>query len=753
VATFLYKLGRLSFRRRRLVALIWVALLAGAIVAAGVAGGEVEEEFSMPGTESQEAFDLLEAEFPGAATDGVESRIVFQAPEGEQVEDYRSVVEGALADLEDGELVHAISDPFAEDAGTMSEDGRAAFATVNYDATWDEISETMREELLGTLDTARDGGLAAEAGGEVAAGEADMGQGEMLGILVAAVVLTITFGSLVAAGLPLLTALLGLVIGISGITALGPTFGLAENAIVLATMIGLALGIDYALFITSRYRAELTRGFSREEAIGRASGTAGSAVVFAGATVAIALAGLTVINVPILTRMGLSAAATVVIAVAIALTLVPAAVGFAGKRIFGRKIRKANPDTDGVPSRVPATFSKSQGDNFGTRWAKGVLRRPALVLVACVAGLAAIAIPVSSLQLGLPNDGTQAEDTTQRKAYDMLSESFGPGFNGPLMIVLDGRGSADASAAADEIVEDLRTRDGVAAVAPAQFNEAGNVATMVAFPTTAPDDTATDKLVRDLRSGVVPELEESTGTEVLVSGVTAANSDFNKVIDDALVPYLALVVGLAFVLLMIVFRSILVPLTAALGFLLSVLAALGALVAVFQWGWGASLLGVSETSPIISFLPIFLIGVIFGLAMDYQVFLGTRIREAHVHGESSHQSVITGFNLNARVVTAAAVIMTSVFSGFMTGSDAIIKSMGFGLAIAILLDAFVVRMTILPAVLGLIGEKAWWLPKWLNRVTPNVDVEGESLERHLEAQGRGRDSLAKKQESEPVPVR
>lgn len=751
MATFLYKLGKLSFRRRKVVALIWAALLAGAIVAAGVGGGEVEEEFSMPGTESQQAFDLLEEEFPGAATDGVQARVVYQAPEGEAITDYQSVVEGALATLEEGEKVLSISDPFEADAGSMSEDGRTAFATVNYTATWDEISETMRAELFAALDTARDAGLAAEAGGEVAAGEPDMGHGELLGIIVAAIVLTITFGSLVAAGLPLFTALMGLGIGISGIVALGPALGLAENVIILATMIGMALGIDYALFITSRYRAELTRGFSREEAIGRAAGTAGSAVVFAGATVTIALAGLAVINVPVLTKMGLASAATVVIAVLVALTLVPAALGFAGKRIFGKKVRLANPET-GVPAKVPPTFSKNPGDNFGTRWAKGVLRRPALVLVACVVGLGAIAIPVSQLQLGLPDDSTQAEDTTQRKAYDMLSESFGPGFNGPLMMVLDGRGSADAATAADEIAEELRNRDGVAAVAPAAFNEDGTVATMIAFPTTAPDDPATDKLVGDLRNNVVPGLEEATGATVLVSGLTAVNSDFNKVVDDALVPYLALVVGLAFVLLLIVFRSILVPLTAALGFLLSVLAALGALVAVFQWGWGASLLGVSETAPIISFLPIFLIGVIFGLAMDYQVFLGTRIREAYVHGEDARQAVVTGFNLNARVVTAAAVIMTSVFSGFMTGNDAIIKSMGFGLAFAILLDAFVVRMTILPAVLGVLGDKAWWLPKWLDRITPNVDVEGESLERHLEANGRGADALAKQQDREPVPA-
>ncbi|MDB1087277.1 MMPL family transporter [Streptomyces sp. ACA25] len=748
MATFLYKLGRLSFRGRRWVALIWVAVLLAVGTAAALTNGDVEEDFALPGTESQQAFDLMEEQFPGSNADAISSRIVFQAPEGEVVTspENTAVIEGVLARLEGGEQIVGIADPFESNA--VSQDETTAYATVDYSASWADITETMRSELFDALDEGRDVGLVVEASGEVAYGEADFGHGEIIGIGVAAMVLIITFGSLIAAGLPLITALIGVGIGMSGIGALSVLLGLTEMTGILAMMIGLAVGIDYALFIAARYRSELVAGHSREEAVGRAVGTAGSAVVFAGLTVIIALAGLWVVNIPPLTKMGLAAAATVAIAVLVALTLVPAMLGFVGKRIFGRKIRAANPVT-GVPSTLPPTFSKSGGDNFGTRWAKGVLRRPVVVLVASVAALGALALPVADLELGLPDDSTQPEETTQRQAYDMLSEGFGAGFNGPLVLVLDGRDAADPQGAADLIGTQVEELDGIVATAPPFFNESGDVATMVAFPTSGPASTETTELVAQLREDVAPAVDSDTGVSLLVSGQTAANSDFSEVLSDALVPYLALVVGLAFVLLMLVFRSILVPLKAALGFLLSVLAALGAVVAVFQWGWMAGLFS-AEAGPIMSMMPIFMIGVIFGLAMDYEVFLVTRMREAHVHGEDSHQAVVTGFQLNARVVTAAAIIMISVFSGFITAGESMVKMMGFGLAMAILIDAFVVRMTIVPAVLGLLGERAWWLPAWLDRILPNVDVEGETLERYLRANGQGREAV--KAAREPAPV-
>ncbi|OEV05252.1 MMPL family transporter [Streptomyces oceani] len=744
MATLLYKLGRLAFRRRGIVALLWVALLVAAGAGASTASSPPEDDFALPGTESQEAFDLMEERFPEAAAGGASARMVFKAPNGEKITatEHKTVVREAVEGLK-GEQTASVADPFVPESGAISERGQGdvAYSVVSYEVPTNELTDETRDNIEKVAQEARDAGLTVETGGDALFVEPDMGNGEIIGIGVAAVVLVLTFGSLVAAGLPLLTALVGVGIGIASIAALGATLGLSATTSTLAMMIGLAVGIDYALFIASRYRAELMEGRDREEAAGRAVGTAGSAVVFAGLTVVIALAGLAVVNIPLLTKMGLAAAATVVIAVLVAITLVPAALGLVGKRIFGRKVRAANPET-GVPGADPDAKPKA-----GTRWAQFVLRRPIMVLVTAVLGLGVIAVPVSSMTLGLPDEGNQPTDTTQRKAYDMLSESFGPGFNGPLMVVLDTRQSDDPKTAAQEIGQTVADVEGVVAVAPATFNEAGDTATIMAIPKTAPGDAATEDIVHDIRaeaSGV----EANHGTKMLVSGTTAVAIDFSQVMSDALVPYLSLVVGLAFVLLILVFRSVLVPLKAALGFLLSVLAALGAVVAVFQWGWAAELIGVEQTGPIMSIMPIFMVGVIFGLAMDYEVFLVTRMREAYVHGEDPGQAVVSGFKLGARVVSAAAVIMISVFAGFIGAADSMIKMMGFGLAIAILFDAFVVRMAVVPAVLGLLGEKAWWLPGWLDRILPNVDVEGEKLREQL-SQPSGRSD--EKPDDQPLP--
>ncbi|MDF4251166.1 MMPL family transporter [Streptomyces sp. WMMB303] len=727
MATFLYKLGRLAFRRRRIVALIWVALLVAAGVGASTASTPPDDDFALPGTQAQKAFDLLEERVPEANAEGATARMVFRAPTGEKITagPNRAAVEKAREELSGGQAA-GVTDPFAKGSGAVSKDGSIAYASVQYKVPAQEITDKTREGLEDTAKEARKTGLTVETGGDALLVEPEMGNAEVIGIGIAAVVLILTFGSLIAAGLPLITALIGVMIGISSITALGATLGLSANTTTLAMMIGLAVGIDYALFIASRYRAELTEGREREEAAGRAVGTAGSAVVFAGLTVVIALVGLSVVNIPVLTKMGMAAAGTVVIAVLVALTLVPAALGMVGKRIFGRRVRKANPAT-GVP---PAADAEGQRPKAGARWAGFVLRRPVLVLVTAVLALGALALPVGSMQLGLPDEGNQPESTTQRKAYDLLSDGFGAGFNGPLMGVVDLEGADDPKAAAAEVQKRLQKTDGVVAVSPPQLNKSGDTATLTAVPKYGPSDERTEKIVHDIRDQS-DAIEEKTGATLLVTGATAVAIDFSQVMNDALVPYLALVVGLAFVLLMLVFRSVLVPLKAALGFLLSVLAALGSVVAVFQWGWLAGLIGVEQTGPIMSMMPIFMIGVIFGLAMDYEVFLVTRMREAHVHGEGPGQAIVSGFRLGARVVTAAGVIMISVFAGFIGSSEAMIKMMGFGLAIAILFDAFVVRMAIVPAVLALLGERAWWLPRWLDRLLPNVDVEGEGLRKEL----------------------
>lgn len=705
MATFLYKLGRSAFRRRRLVALLWVALLALAGVGAASASTATSSSFSIPGTEAQKAFDLLEERFPGASPDGATARVVFKAPDGRKMTEpaNKAEVKKVVAELKSGSgQIASVTDPYA--AKAVSKDGGTAYVSVSYKVSSMELTKETRKALEKTGTEARDAGLTVEIGGDALQAVPETGAGEIVGVGIAAVVLVITFGSLVAAGLPLLTAIIGVGIGISTITALANVLDLGSTTSTLATMIGLAVGIDYALFIVSRYRAELAEGREREEAAGRAVGTAGSAVVFAGLTVVIALVGLAVVNIPMLSKMGFAAAGTVVIAVLIALTLIPALLGFAGKRVLGRKARKGQPAGD--------------KPNMGTRWARFVIRRPVAVLLVGVVGLGAMAVPAASLEMGLPDDGAQPVSTTQRKAYDLLSDGFGPGFNGPLLVVVDGD-----KAAADRTVKEIKGLDGVVAVTPPALNKAGDTAMVTVVPKDRPSSVETEDLVHSIRAG--------SGDEVLVTGATAMNIDFSQKMNDALVPYLALVVGLAFLLLMLVFRSVLVPLKAALGFLLSVVAALGAVVAVFQWGWLGSLFGVEQTGPIMSMMPIFMVGVVFGLAMDYEVFLVTRMREAYVHGERPGEAIVTGFKHGARVVTAATVIMMAVFSGFIGSSEQMVKMIGFGLAIAVLFDAFVVRMAIVPAVLALLGHKAWWLPRWLDRVLPNVDVEGEKLHREL----------------------
>nr|WSS69434.1 MMPL family transporter [Streptomyces sp. NBC_01175] len=725
MATFLYKLGRLAFRRRRYVALIWVALLALAGFGASSAATATSSSFSIPGTEAQKAFDLLEERFPGGSADGATARIVFKAPEGEKVSQTanKAEIQGIVGELKSGsDQIASVADPYT--ANAVSKDGSTAYISVSYKVNSMELTDATREALKDVGHDAQDSGMKVEIGGDALQVMPETGATEIIGVAIAAVVLVITFGSLIAAGLPLLTALIGVGIGVSTITALANVLDLGSTTSTLAMMIGLAVGIDYALFIVSRYRAELAEGREREEAAGRAVGTAGSAVVFAGLTVVIALVGLAVVNIPMLSKMGFAAAGTVAIAVLIALTLVPALLGFAGKRVMGRKARKAA-EAENRPEEKP---------NMGTRWARFVLRRPVWVLLVGVLGLGAIAVPAASLEMGLPDDGAQPKSTTQRQAYDMLSDGFGPGFNGPLMVVVDTSNSSDGKAAVDRVSDEIEGSGGVAAVTPAVFNKAGDTATITVIPKDRPSSVETENVVHAIRDAG-DGIRSDTGAEVLVTGATAMNIDFSQKMNDALLPYLALVVGLAFLLLMVVFRSVLVPLKAALGFLLSVVAALGAVVAVFQWGWLGSLFGVEQTGPIMSMMPIFMVGVVFGLAMDYEVFLVTRMREAYVHGETPGQAIVTGFRHGARVVTAAAVIMMAVFAGFIGSSEQMIKMIGFSLAIAVFFDAFVVRMAIVPAVLALLGRRAWWLPRWLDRVLPNVDVEGEGLRKDLSEDG------------------
>ncbi|MGQ5636290.1 MULTISPECIES: MMPL family transporter [unclassified Streptomyces] len=731
MATFLYRLGRLAFRRRHFVALIWVALLTLAGVGAASAPAAGNTSFSIPGTEAQKAFDLLQQRFPGMSANGATARVVFKAPAGEKMtgHDNKAAVEKTVKELKSGSEVASVTDPYTGHA--VSRSGTIAYASVKYKVSGMELKGSSRDALKEAAQHARDAGLTVEVGGDALNATPETGSSEVIGIGIAAVVLVITFGSLLAAGFPLLTAIIGVGIGVSTITALASALDLGSTTSTLASMIGLAVGIDYALFIVSRYRAELAEGREREDAAGRAVGTAGSAVVFAGLTVVIALVGLSVVNIPMLTKMGIAAAGTVAIAVLIALTLIPALLGFAGRRIkpAGEKSRLLG---GGRTPRRPGR------PNMGTRWASFVVRRPVAVLLLGVLGLGAAAVPAASLQLGLPDDGSQPVSTTQRRAYDLLSEGFGPGFNGPLMVVVDAKDSAHPKKAFTEVGDEIKGLKDVVTVTPAVANKAGDTATITVVPKSKPSSQTTEDLVHAIR-GKGADITAKTGSKVLVTGSTAMNIDVSQKLNDALLPYLALVVGLAFLLLIVVFRSVLVPLKAALGFLLSVLAALGAVVAVFQWGWLSGLMNVEQTGPVMSMMPIFMVGVVFGLAMDYEVFLVTRMREAFVHGETPGQAVVTGFKHGARVVTAAAVIMIAVFSGFIGSSEAMVKMIGFGLAVAVFFDAFIVRMAVVPAVLALLGRRAWWLPAWLDRALPNVDVEGEGLRTRSAAGGRDAD--------------
>ncbi|MFF4709267.1 MMPL family transporter [Streptomyces sp. NPDC001297] len=718
MATFLYRLGRLAFRWRWRFALLWAVVLAAVGAVAVMAPAAPDDSSAMSGIEAQQAYDLIQQRFPGSAADGASARIVFVAPHGQKVTagaNKKAITDFVREATGSSPQVSSAVSPFAAD--TVSNDGSTAYATVSYKVTSSDLTDASKTSLEHAIGDARDAGLTVEAGGDVLAAQTEAGgSSEVIGIVLAAVVLLITFGSLAAAGLPLLTAVLGVGVSMTAVTALGSALGLSSTTGTLASMLGLACGIDYAMFIVSRYREERGKGHAPQQAAALAVGTAGSAVVFAGMTVVIALAGLSVVGIPMLTKMGLAAAGAIVISVLIALTLVPALLGFWPNAVLSRRIRKGRRAVEGGTG------------NGGSRWARFVLRRPVPVLLVSVAALGAIAIPAKDLQLGMPGAESQSTSTTERRAYDDLAAGFGPGFNGPLTIVVDARGAQHPKSAVSAITKEIKDTDGIVSVAPARFNDAGDTAMFSATPSTSPTDEQTKNLVKTIRAER-PAAEKSTGATFKVTGTTAMNIDVAQKVQDALIPYLAVVIGLAVLLLMIVFRSVLVPLKAAAGFLLSVLASLGAVVAVFQWGWFAGLLGVQQTGPIMSLMPIFLVGIVFGLAMDYEVFLVSRMREAHVHGEQPRQAVESGFRHSARVVVAAALIMVAVFSGFVGAGESMIKTIGFGLAIAVAFDAFVVRMAFVPAVLALLGRYAWWLPKWLGRILPKVDIEGEGLAR------------------------
>ncbi|MFF5258070.1 MMPL family transporter [Actinomadura viridis] len=716
MATLLYRLGRFSYRRRGRIVALWLLVLALLGGAAAAFSGPSTDKFTMPGTESQRALDSLAKEFPQAS--GATGTIVIAAPQG------RKLTPDAVAPVVQEATrvpgVLAAMDPFR--TGSVSQDGRHALVQVQFDRAAQEITDAQRTAYERVGSSAQ--GLRVEHGGEIMGGQVEVGSSEVIGVAVAAVVLVITFGSLVAAGMTLLNALIGVGAGMAGLFALSGVVELTSTAPVLALMLGLAVGIDYSLFITSRYRQFLAEGLDAPEAAGRATGTAGSAVVFAGATVVIALAGLSVVGIPFLTVMGLAAAGTVAVAVLVALTLLPAVLSFCGRRILPRKQR------DGAAAG-PAP------EGFGFRWGRIVTRLRVPILLAGILALGAIALPVTDMRLALPDAGTAAEGSPAREAYDLTSEGFGEGFNGRLIAVVSGQDAQATGAAAKQAAALIQGTEGVLAVAPPQTNQQGTTALLTVIPKAGPTDAATEDAVHAIRAKV----EGVQGADVALTGATALGIDVSQKLADALPVYLLLVVGLSILLLMLVFRSLLVPIKAALGFLLTIGATFGITVAIFQQGHLAGLVGLDTPGPLVSFLPILLIGILFGLAMDYEVFLVSRMREDFVHGDPPRQATINGMGHNARVVTAAALIMTAVFGGFVFMHDPIIKSIGFALAIGVVIDAFVVRMALVPAVMSLLGRAAWWLPRPLDRALPDLDIEGERLQRQLTHRERERETV------------
>jgi RND superfamily putative drug exporter len=715
VASLLSRVGRIAYRRRGLVLGAWVALLVLLGVGAFALHGSMASTVSIPGTESQQAIDLIQQRMPEAGVGSASANVVFTAEGGGKVTDPANVAAMKQVLAEVGTLPHvaAVIDPLT--AKLISPDQSTAIARVVYDVPPRGVTAEGRSALETAARSARSAGLNVDIGGSAMDSFELSHLSEVIALGVAAVVLLITFGSLVAVGMPLVTAGIGVGGSLLAIEIATRYVDMQSVTPTLALMLGLAVGIDYALFIVSRYRHELIVGRPGEEAAGRAVATAGTAVVFAGLTVIIALAALAVVGIPFLTTMGLAAAGAVLATVLAALTALPAVLGFAGHTVLGRKGRAAR-DAEGDEGTAPA----------GERWARRVtrVRIPAVIAVGLV--LLALAIPARDLRLGMPNDGSAPSGATRKLAYEQISQAFGPGFNGPLVVAVDLKGASDPQAEAAAIQKDVGALPGVAYVAPPTLNQTGDMAIINVIPVSGPSDEATTDLVEAIR-GAAPGWHQSTAASTYVTGETAVAIDVSAKLQAALVPYLAVVVGLAFILLTVMFRSLLVPLKAVVGFLLSVLATIGVVVVVFQWGWLSSLLGVSSAGPIIAFAPIFLVGILFGLAMDYEVFLTTRIREEYMRGDSPDDAIAIGFRHGARVVIAAAVIMISVFGGFVLQTDPIIKTIGFAFALGVFLDAFFVRMTFGPAVMSLLGERAWRLPHWLGRILPNVDVDDRGL--------------------------
>jgi RND superfamily putative drug exporter len=725
MSNYLYRLAHFAFRRRRLVLAIWLAAAIGAIAMAVASGGKTNDIFTNPGTEAQNAADVLSARLP--AFSGGQSTIVFATTNGSaKVTDpaTKAAIQTAMARLKSVPQVSLAVDPFQ--GRRVSESGKVALGQVQWSAKAADVKDANLNAVSGAMKPVQARGVEVEYNGSVYPGWRTRVSEvpELIGLAIAFGILMITFGAFAAAGMPILSAIIGVVTTLMGITAVASVLTIASASTTVALMLGLSCGIDYGLFILSRHRTNLLNGMTPEESVPLAMGTAGSSVVFAALTVIIALCGLTVVGIPFLTVMGLAAAASVTVALLIALTLLPALLGFAGTRVA--KFTRL-PLLGARAERVARRSAADPDSPAGAGWARFVVRYRVPVLIGGIALLGVLAVPAASIHLGLPSGASQPKDNTQRKAYDLTTAGFGAGFNGALLIVAQGVHSASDTR---QIAGALTKMPDVAQVTPLAAQNGVSLIRLI--PKSGPNDPATANLVHTLRANRAA-IESQTGAHILVGGTTASNIDVSSKLSSALPIFLIVVVGLAFILLTFAFRTILVPIKSILGFLLSMAAALGAQVAMFQWGWGERLFGITP-SETISFLPIIMLAIIFGLSSDYEVFVVSRIKEEYTKNGDARRAVRRGTGLSARVVTAAAMIMFSIFVAFMFTNNPTIKAIGFSFAVGVFLDAFVVRLTLVPAVMAIIGSRLWYHPEWFARHVPDPDIEGQRLE-HKPAEG------------------
>ncbi|MFF9057285.1 MMPL family transporter [Streptomyces sp. NPDC014882] len=702
--------------RQRLVAvLLWLLALGGTAAAAVIAGSSYSNDYDVPGTESGRAARLLAEGFPGLGGDS--DTVVWRTDAGTvRAAAVEQTMTRTLARIADLPGVASVAGPYDDQgADRISGDGRTAYATVTFEDGAESIDRDEAWAVVDTAASARTDGLRVELGGSaVALTESSGGHlAEVVGVAVAAVVLFLAFGSLAASLLPIATALVGVGTAYAGIVLLGHAMTVADFAPMLGMLVGLGVGIDYALFIVTRHRRGLKRGLPVAEAAVNAVATTGRAVVFAGATVCIALLGMLVLRLDFLNGVALAASLTVVLTVAASVTLLPALLSFIGPRALSRRERRRLAD-HGPEPELPA--------GLAARWSAFVERRPKLLGALALTVIAGLALPTLSLRLGTSDQGNRPGSTTTRQAYDLLSEGFGPGVNGPLTLVTR-VGGAEDRLALDNLDATLRGTEGVAAVAPVTYGAGGNTAYLTVVPESSPQSERTSDLVDLLRGEVLPRAETGTSLDVQVGGVTAGYDDFAEVIVGKLPLFVGAVVGLGCLLLLLAFRSVGIPVKAAVMNVAAVAAAFGVVVMVFQWGWGSEALGLGRAGPIEPFLPVIMVSVLFGLSMDYQVFLVSRMYEEWLETGDNRRAVRVGLAETGRVINSAAVIMISVFLAFVLSGDRVIAMFGIALAAAVALDAFVLRTLLVPALMHLLGSANWWLPRWLDRRLPRISIE------------------------------